>query len=157
MTKAFNDASFRLIDPKVVLFPSTINLFITPFERQLVDNAKNIRGLFEKIVEERRAELKTDPEAVKAKGDLVSILLTDELFCTDNEMIIDECMTFFLAGSGTQAESTLGLFNHLMKKSEYIEKIRTEIKQVITDPSGDQKASLLDLFNFENIADMNLF
>jgi cytochrome P450 len=33
------------------------------------------------------------------KGDLLSILLVDELFKDNEEMIIDECITFFTAGS----------------------------------------------------------
>ena len=51
------------------------------------------------MVDKRRALLKSDPEKVKAQGDLLSILITDELFCNDNEMIVDELMTFFFAGS----------------------------------------------------------
>jgi cytochrome P450 len=35
----------------------------------------------------------------KEKGDLLSILLNDELFKNDDKMIIDECLTFFFAAT----------------------------------------------------------
>jgi len=33
------------------------------------------------------------------RGDLLTILLEDDLFKNDNKMIIDECLTFFFAAS----------------------------------------------------------
>jgi hypothetical protein len=51
------------------------------------------------MIIKRRELILKDPEFAKNKGDLLSILLTDELFSLDNEMIVDECFTFFFAGS----------------------------------------------------------
>ena len=33
------------------------------------------------------------------RGDLLHILLSDELFKNDDRQILDECLTFFFAGS----------------------------------------------------------
>jgi len=45
----------------------------------------------------------------KDKGDLLATLMEDELFANDNEVIIDQCMTFFLAGSQTLFFTTSNL------------------------------------------------
>ena len=45
--------------------------------------------------------MKENPE--KASRDLLGILLMDEAFIDNDTMIIDECMTFFLAGTQTTA------------------------------------------------------
>jgi hypothetical protein len=51
------------------------------------------------MVDKRRALQKSNPEAFAMKNDLLSILMTDELVCNDNDLIVDECFTFFFAGS----------------------------------------------------------
>jgi hypothetical protein len=43
--------------------------------------------------------MKTNPEEANKKADLLHILLTDQNFSGDKEMIADECFTFFFAGS----------------------------------------------------------
>lgn len=43
--------------------------------------------------------MKTNPEEASSKADLLHILLTDDNFNTDEDMIADECFTFFFAGS----------------------------------------------------------
>jgi cytochrome P450 len=53
--------------------------------------------LFNEIIEKRREEMKS--KEYKEKGDLLSILLNDELFKNDDKMIIDECLTFFFAAT----------------------------------------------------------
>lgn len=68
------------------------------------------------------------------RGDLVSILLQDENFKNDKTRIIDEAVTFFLAGSqttSTMLSNTL-LFS-LMEPSTF-SKIRAEIKDVLITP-----------------------
>jgi cytochrome P450 len=85
--------------PWCVFFPTFHTKFILPFERDLLANCKALRVLFEQMIIKRRELILKDPEFAKKKGDLLSILLTDELFSLDNEMIVDECFTFFFAGS----------------------------------------------------------
>lgn len=53
------------------------------------------------------------------RSDLLSILLTDELFCNDEVMIIDECMTFFFAGFQTTSVASQNLIMHVMKQPKY--------------------------------------
>jgi len=59
-----------------------------------------LRGALRKIVLDKQAKLKENTSEGE-RGDLMTILLQDDLFKNDLEMIIDECMTFFIAGTQT--------------------------------------------------------
>jgi len=120
--------------PWCALFPYFHTKFIMPFERDILANCKALRALFEHMIKERRDLIKNNPEAAEKKGDLLSILLTDELFSLDNEMIIDECMTFFFAGSQTSSVATQNLVIHLLKNKHYGDKILKEIEEMVVKP-----------------------
>ena len=90
-----------------------------PYERDLKANCETLRSFISQIVEKRRAFLVNNPEAASDKGDFLTILLTDPHFKDNNKRIIDECLTFFFAGSQTSAAATQNLFCSLMKHPEY--------------------------------------
>lgn len=71
---------------------------------------------------------KSDREqGTNSKDDLLELLLKDETFCHDDEVIIDELLTIFFAGSQTSANATQNLIFNLCKKPEYKERIIKEI------------------------------
>ena len=90
----------RMGSPQVILFPFLSDWYITPFERMIVRNCKRLRNFLLKIVQERRAAIRAGQDS---GSDLLGILLTDENFHDDDEMILDECLTFFFAGAGTSS------------------------------------------------------
>jgi len=57
-----------------------------------------MRGFVKNMIIERKQRAAQDPSELE-KGDLMTILISDELFKDDIEMIVDECLTFFLAGT----------------------------------------------------------
>jgi len=61
----------------------------------------------------------------------LSILLSDELFKDNDTRIIDECFTFFFAGSQTSAIAMQNLILALLKHPEYQKKITDELKREI--------------------------
>jgi cytochrome P450 len=63
------------------------------------------------------------------KGDFLSIILTDELFKNDEKSIIDECLTFFFAGSQTSAITTQNLIMYLMQQPDTMKRVRDEISE----------------------------
>ena len=91
--------------PYVFFFPFLANVFLTPHERDIKANAVTLRTLIQNIVTRRRDAIAKDP-SLKEKGDFLTILLTEPFFMNDNERIVDECLTFFFAGSQTSAITT---------------------------------------------------
>ena len=73
-----------------------------------------MREFISKIVEKRRLALKQNPELAQ-EGDFLTILLIEPHFKDNNSRIIDECLTFFFAGSQTSAAATQNLILSLMK------------------------------------------
>jgi cytochrome P450 len=54
------------------------------------------------IIQERRNAYKKGKK-LDSKADLLSIMLNDPMFQNDDEIILNESLTFFVAGSLTQA------------------------------------------------------
>ena len=96
LRETYSNLLERVSLPHVVLFPQLAKHFILPSERDSVKNCIAIRALFFKMIKQRRA---LDPKIAEKKGDLLSILLTNDLFSGDDVAIVDECVTVFLAGS----------------------------------------------------------
>lgn len=58
--------------------------------------------------------------------DLLSMLVSNELFKDDDKKILDECLTMFFAGTQTVSMTTGNLMQYLTQKPEYLAKIRAE-------------------------------
>ena len=82
-----------------IAFPRLAKYHIFQHERDVKANAKALRALFEKMVCTRKALINEMPDDESLKKDLLGILLSNPNTCDDNEMIVDECLTFFFAGS----------------------------------------------------------
>ena len=67
-----------------------------PIGRDIGKNIHVLKTKLKEIIEERR---KGDSKSILDSPDLLSILVTDDLFKDDLEGIMDECITFFFAGS----------------------------------------------------------
>ena len=114
----FSNLVNRIVSPHIVLFPALASYHITSFERDQARNAKALRDFVEVIINERREAIKKDPELAKA-GDFLTILVADEHFKDRSERIIDECLTFFFAGSQTSSVATQNLIFAICKHPEY--------------------------------------
>ena len=83
------------------------------------------------IIEKRK---QTPLEKLREMGDFLSILLTDDLFDGRDELILDECLTFFFAGSQTSSVAHQNLIMNLIEQPDLMKRVRDEIKKVIIDP-----------------------
>jgi len=88
----------RAYMPSLFFFPFLANVFLTPHERGVKANALTLRTLIQGIVDRRRDAIAKD-ESLKKAGDFLTILLIEPFFENNNERIVDECLTFFFAGS----------------------------------------------------------
>ena len=117
-------------DPHTIIFPFLANCYITPSERAVFRNCRRLRDFICQIVETRRKLIKKN-SSQSSSGDLLGILLEDSIFNGDDEMIIDECLTFFFAGSQTSSVAIQNLLLMLIKHPEIKTKILEELDRVI--------------------------
>ena len=100
LREAFAGCVDRITHPQCFLLGSIANRnFVLPYERDLKANCVALRKFISDIVEKRRAHLAQNPRHATAEGDFLTILLTEPHFKDNGERIIDECLTFFFAGS----------------------------------------------------------
>ncbi len=69
-------------------------------------------------------------------GDLLSIMLGDPMFSENDEVMIDELLTIFFAGSQTTANATQNLILHLLQHPRYEQAILDELDLKIVKPFG---------------------
>ena len=62
-----------------------------------------------------------------SKGDFVTMLLQNDLFKDNEEYMVDECLTFMLASTGTNTLLATNMFYHMTKSSDKKKKLRDEI------------------------------
>jgi len=119
--------------PHLFFFPELYGYFVSPYERGLKRNCANIRQFLADFIQKRKQMLKKDP-SLASKGDFLTILLTDDHFKDNDERILDECFTFFFAGSQTSAIASQNLILALLKHPHYQTKIRDELETEIIQP-----------------------
>jgi cytochrome P450 len=87
-----------MASPHTNLFPILRDVYLFPYEWDILANCREIRRVIEEVVDKRRSDCMHDP-SIRHKGDFLAILLEDETTRNNNELIIDECLTFFFAGT----------------------------------------------------------
>jgi cytochrome P450 len=87
----------RELQPHLVVFPELAEFYITSTDREIIFNATQVRNYVIDMIQKRKEEL--DKGIGLDRYDLMTILLQDEIFKDSPEMIMDETLTFFIAGS----------------------------------------------------------
>jgi len=104
MSFVFRDTLGQILNrscfPHIIMFPKLVHLNVTAFEREMVKNATSCREGIRLLLKKRKAS----PNA--HKSDLLSILLEDPLFANDEEAVIDEMITMWVAGATTTAHGS---------------------------------------------------
>lgn len=77
------------------MFPNFIKYSYMPIDFRYNRNVAAIRGEIQKMIDDRRKGLSS------SEGDLLTILINTEFYKDQDEMMIDEIFTFFLAGMKT--------------------------------------------------------
>ena len=90
------------------------------------------------------------------RGDLLAVLLSDELFNFEDKMIIDECLTFFFAATQTSSMTTQNMLFYLARNQNkhLLERVRNEIDKSVIKGSNDKVENLL---NYENIFELGYY
>jgi cytochrome P450 len=77
------------------------------------------------MIIERQEAIRKDPKEAD-KGDLLSIMLKDPLF-ENEEQIVNESLTFFLAGSLTQANTISNVICFMMQNKVIEKRVRDSL------------------------------
>ena len=84
----------------MLLLPESWKFVFTRADRESLRNCKELRSVFAELVQKKKQTLNMQGENDNSR-DIVSILLQDDLFKDNESVILDECLTFFFAGSST--------------------------------------------------------
>jgi cytochrome P450 len=108
--------------------PYLMFFYYSAADREYKRNIKCIRDFCEKIIEERKSQLE-GPEKDKFVNnpDLLTILLSDDMFKNNNKAMINEIITFFLAGSFTLRSVNSNMFMYLGMNPDVKKKLMNEI------------------------------
>jgi cytochrome P450 len=90
-----------------------------------------VRNVVRQVIETRRKQ-----QTEIGIGDLLSIMLGDPMFSENDEVMIDELLTIFFAGSQTTANATQNLILHLLQHPRYEQAILDELDLKIVKPFG---------------------
>lgn len=87
----------RELQAYLVVFPELASYFLTPSDREIIFNSTKVKEYISELIKVRKAEI--EKGIGLENGDLLTILLQDEVFKDEPQMIIDETLTFFIGGS----------------------------------------------------------
>mmetsp|Transcript_30476 Transcript_30476/g.29857 ORF Transcript_30476/g.29857 Transcript_30476/m.29857 type:complete len:111 (+) Transcript_30476:363-695(+) len=107
----------RALEARFHIFPFLLKYYVFQKERELLENIRTIRGELKKLVLEKKEKLEKN-SAEAEKGDLMTILLSDDIFKDDIEMTLDECLTFFAAGTQTTVSLMTTVLSNVIKNPE---------------------------------------
>lgn len=108
-----------------MLFPELRPYFISKKDRELGRNIENMRSFIQELIQERKLSDEKNGYDPLHHKDFLSILIHDPIF--QDEMIVDECLTFFLAGSQTTAVTTANAICYMLMKPEIEKKLRNSL------------------------------
>ena len=116
--------AFRGMRKEVAFIPYLVFFYYTKKDRECMQNVKTCREFCRKLVLERKKQMKEPGYVKHSQGDLLSTLIEDEEgFAENNEVLIDECITFFLAGSQTVKATSANIIQHITQKDEVRNKL----------------------------------
>lgn len=138
--------------------PYMIFFYYSREDREYKANILTMRTFCENIINERKRNL----EKFKDNPDLLTILCMDELFADDTKAMIDEIITFFLAGSFTLKSTNSNLIQYLALNPKVYCKLMSELKETILKEhlSGVNQAKPVDTkkeFTFESVEPLRYF
>ena len=100
LRKAFSQCFSRTYARPRLIFPDLLKYYgMTNYDKNLRKNIGSFKGYIRSLIQKRKKEM--EKAGWQSKGDFLSILLQDELFKDNEEVMIDECITFMFAATQT--------------------------------------------------------
>mmetsp|Transcript_30317 Transcript_30317/g.34435 ORF Transcript_30317/g.34435 Transcript_30317/m.34435 type:complete len:526 (+) Transcript_30317:145-1722(+) len=141
----------RSLEFDIVKYGSSLAYFLCPKKvdwkidqqtRDLWKKATDLKQIGRTVLQERIEEVKANPMLIEEKPDLLNLMLDAHLDdhdpseigkIVDNDLLVDECVTFVLAGSETTATLLTWVFYMLSQHPEVTKKLRAELTKELGD------------------------
>ncbi|CDW84567.1 cytochrome p450 [Stylonychia lemnae] len=138
--KLFLQLARKMQKPHRIFTKIFDTVYIGKEEKILQKNLQTYRNFLQSLIDKRRQQIK---DSNYSSTDFLSLLLSDDLFCNDNNLIKDEISTFMLASTQTTAT----LITNLLYYYEYVpgikQKLRDEICSIMRpDNAGIQNPTI---------------
>ena len=145
------DAMNRALGWPFIILPELLPYPITSFCRSYKRNVMAIRNAIQKMMDDRRQG--KNKSYFGDNGDLLSILLSDQLYQGNDEKTKDELIIFFLAGNETIKTSSTNTVCFLTQNPEIRKKFMSEITPVLERTKDDfiQNLTSEDVDSFEYV------
>ena len=116
-------------------FPYLLKHPVHPRDRRETRNANQLRSLIQKIIIDRRSG--KGLKYGEGTTDLLEILITNDFYKNQDELMIDEIVTFFVAGMKTLQLSSTNLIWYMAKNPEMRKKLLAEILPCVEAAKDD--------------------
>ena len=110
-------------------------------------NVTRFRNLIKRFIKEVRAgQVKSENDS-----DLLSILINSDLYRDDEDLVVDEIVTFFGAGMRTIQISTTNTLYYLLQNETLMKKVCEETFPVLEKV----KANIIDGLDYDKVMEFN--
>jgi len=123
-----------------LLCPKKVNFKLDEQSRSLHAKSKLMKSIGKEIIRNRIQELKQNPALISGQKDLLNLMLAAHLedrdvseieSLVDLDLLVDECITFIVAGSDTTSGLITWFFYNMSKYPEILSKVREEVQKVL--------------------------
>jgi cytochrome P450 len=149
ITRQFEWLSTRFGQPFNFIFPELLDWCVHPKDRRMRRNANHLKDVLREIIADRRA----GRSRIYGDGhtDLLNILLESEFYKRNEACLVDELITFFVAGMKTVQHSTANLICYMDHNREIKKRLLDEIVPVVEAAKDDIVANL----KYETVMDLD--
>lgn len=127
------DALRRPLSPLCMLIPESQKYFITPSDRRLHRNIDSVKQTLQTIVNDRRKGLTSASDG----SDMLSIMLESDVYKNNDEMLIQDMVSLFIAGFKTLQQTTTNMMYYILKHDDYRQKLMDEIRPPLDNLKGN--------------------
>eukprot|EP00347_Sterkiella_histriomuscorum_P011859 403370835 len=156
ITKLVYVISMKAFRPEIMLFPYIVLLNYSKLDKEWLQNVKTMRDyaksmILEKIQQLENQNMNSDQEV--QDPDLLTILCQDPTFKDDHEMIISECIAFFIGGSQTVRSANANIIYYLTANQDILQKAYDELNSEILQ-NNKPPYDLDRCFDFEKMREL---
>lgn len=151
--------SMRVLLKQTFLRPLTFPYMINPWllrfllsskDRRYKRNINRLRASIQKLIDGRRLKNSRNDNQ-DTNNDLLTILISSEFFKKDDNLVIDEMLTFFAAGMGTIRSTTTNLICYMAMNPT----LKSQLLQEILPVVKEAKENIVDRLSYESVMDLD--